>query len=98
MGGRGSRAIIFFYAGANTNKGGSMSDDLKFGPAPEPNAHLLLVLHFLACLAILSAIRPPVFMCDGRPRYLLIMLSSAALTYLVGSDAPSDLCVVPLPW
>jgi hypothetical protein len=56
--------------------------DEKFGPAPERRVGRVLAGHFIACMLILHAVRPP-FVADGRgARHLLIVLIAATLTYI----------------
>lgn len=63
-----------------------MSDELKFGPAPETNALYYLLLHFVCCLTVLVVVRPPLVVNDlGRLRILLVLLVAASLTWVVGA-------------
>ena len=62
------------------------TDEIKFGPAPETGEKGYLLLHFVLCVAVLTALRPPlVVMDDGRPRILLILLVASCLTWVVQS-------------
>ena len=57
--------------------------DEKFGPAPEQGVKRIMLQHFVACILVLLAVRPP-FVSDGKKtRHILILIISVALTYIL---------------